>query len=75
MKCKCGCEMKGILTWDDDQCTDIAINASVCERCGMIFKETPTAVVGYRELWIPPTLTTLENDEEITAWIKKYESH
>ena len=77
MKCKCGQEMSGLVAWDDDQQTDVCFNLYCCNGnsgCGMIYKETPTALEGKRDLWIPPTLSFLDNVNEIDKWVKDYEN-
>lgn len=77
MKCKCKEEMIGLANWDDDQRTDICFNLYVCNGiygCGMIYKETPTALDGERDLWIPPTLSFLNNNDKINKWTTDYKT-
>ena len=72
--------MSCLTGWDDDQQTDIVYNLWACDTneenggCGMIYKETPTAIEGKKDLWIPPTLSSLQNSDEIDKWVKDYKS-
>ena len=80
MKCKCGKEMSCIAGWGDEQRTDIGYNLYVCDSnddnggCGIIYKETYTEIECKRNLWMPPTLSSLENNNEIDKWVKDYEA-
>ena len=69
--CLCGKKLDPLVRWDDDQATDIVFNLSWCPECGMIYKETPTDSA-HPNMWIPPTLSHLDNGMEVVQWINDY---
>jgi len=70
--CKCGVGMEMLLAWDDDQATDVAFNLLACPDCGMVYKNTPTALPGERDLWLPPSTSKLDNEAEVQQWLKDF---
>jgi len=60
----CNQTVRGLAAWDDAQLTDHAYNLSMCDKCGIIYKEDVWNDKGLRAIFLDGSMATSTTDAE-----------
>lgn len=66
----CNQMVRGLAAWDDAQLTDHAYNLSMCDKCGIIYKEDVWSDKGMRAIFLDGSMATSSAEWEESGILK-----